>query len=81
MTHSATSPDAEDLTGRPDSKDIEAALNRTWQRPIRKRDAMGIHGMSFYQLQRYKQWYPRKREDTVVPLAINDAQRRLFRGE
>jgi hypothetical protein len=68
---------AEDL---PDSKDIEAALNRIWERPIRKRDAMGIHGTLLYQLQRYKQWYPRNREDAVVPLAINSAQRRLFRS-
>jgi hypothetical protein len=57
------------------------ALDRIWERPIRKRDAMGIHGTLFYQLQRYKEWYPQNREDAVVPSAINAAQRRLFHGD
>jgi hypothetical protein len=55
-------------------------LDRIWERPIRKRDAIGIHGTLFYQLQRYKEWYPQNREDAVVPLAINAAQRRPFYG-
>ncbi len=57
---------------------VWAALDRIWERPIRKRDANGIHGTIFYQLQRYKDWYPEKREDAVDPSAINTAQRRLF---
>lgn len=71
---------AEDLAGLSNSKTIEDALGRIWQRPIRKRDAMGIHGTLFYELQRYKHWYPHKREDAVVPTAISVAQRRLFHG-
>jgi hypothetical protein len=57
---------------------VADALNRIWERPIRKRDALGIHGTLFYQLQRYKEWYPENREDAVVPLAVNAAQRTLF---
>src|SRR5215469_2348879 len=71
---------AEDLAGLSNSKSIEDALGRIWQRPIRKRDAMGIHATLFYELQRYKQWYPHEREDAVVPTAISIAQRRLFHG-
>jgi hypothetical protein len=67
---------AEDL----DLSAVGDVLDRIWERPIRKRDAMGIHGTLFYQLQRYKEWYPQNREDAVVPLAINAAQRRLFHG-
>jgi hypothetical protein len=69
---------AEDLFALPNHSEIEAALNRIWERPIRKRDAQGIHGTLFYQLQRYKEWYPENREDAVESSAINAAQRRLF---
>jgi hypothetical protein len=49
-----------------------------WERPIRKRDAHGIHGTLFFQLERYKSVYRDKREDGVDPLAVNAAQRRLL---
>jgi hypothetical protein len=69
---------AEDLFSLPGLNEIKAALNRIWERPVRKQDANGIHGTLFYQLQRYKEWYPENREDAVVPSAVNEAQRRLF---
>jgi hypothetical protein len=65
---------AEDLPHLADQPAVEAALSRIWQRPIRKRDAMGIHGTLFYELQRYKKWCPEKREDSVDASAINAAQ-------
>lgn len=68
----------EDLSHLPEQVEITAALNRIWERPIRKRDVHGIHGTLFYQLERYKGWYHEKREDAVDPSAINQAQRRLF---
>jgi len=69
---------AEDLEFLPKQKAIEAALKRVWQRPIRKQNARGVHGTLFYQLERYKKVFREKREETVEPLAINQAQRRLF---
>jgi hypothetical protein len=69
---------AEDLIALPDHPAVETALKRIWERPIRKQDAIGIHGTLLYQLQRYKEWYPENREDAVMPSAINAAQRRLF---
>jgi hypothetical protein len=72
---------AEDLAALPGQQKVKAALRRIWERPIRKRDAVGIHGTLLYQLERYKEWYPEKREDAVVPSAINAAQRRLFGRE
>jgi len=69
---------AEDLADLSDQDAVNAALLAIWGRPIRKRDALGIHGTLLYQLERYRQWYPEKREDAVVPSAINSAQRRLF---
>lgn len=70
---------AEDLEGLPRQEEIWPALNRIWERPVRKQDAHGIHGTLFYQLERDKEWCREKREDAVVPSAINAAQRRLFR--
>jgi hypothetical protein len=52
--------------------------NPIWERPIRKRDAQGIHGTLFFGLERYKNVYRDKREDRVDPSAVNQAQRRLF---
>jgi hypothetical protein len=69
---------AEDLVALPKQRKVKAALRSIWERPIRKRDAHGIHGTLLYELERYKQWYLAKREDAVVPSAINAAQRRLF---
>lgn len=68
---------AEDFARLPE---IDGALSRIWERPIRKRDAQGIHGTLFYELGRYKKFYREKREDAVDPSAINTAQRRLFSG-
>jgi hypothetical protein len=69
---------AEDLVDLPRQDEVGAALQRIWQRPIRKQDVHGIHGTLFYKLQRYKSTYREKREDAVDPSVINAAQRRLF---
>lgn len=69
---------AEDLKELPNQDAIERALANLWRRPILKQDAMGIHGTLFYELLRYKKWYPEKRESAVSPTIINAAQRRLF---
>ena len=69
---------AEDLTLLSPQEDVEAALGRIWERPIRKQDALGIHGTLFSGLERYKTYYRGNREDAVDPSALNQAQRRLF---
>lgn len=69
---------AEDLGELPNQNEIAVALSRIWERPIRKRDANGIHGTLFFQLERYKRVFREKQEDAVDPLAVNMAQRRLF---
>ncbi|MDI4239432.1 hypothetical protein OZ411_42355 [Bradyrhizobium sp. Arg237L] len=69
---------AEDLDNLPAQDEVSAALNRIWERPIRKRDAQGIHGALFYGLDHYKGLYREKREDGVDPASVNAAQRRLF---
>jgi hypothetical protein len=68
----------EDLALLPYLEGVEDALSRIWERPVRKRDALGIHGTLFCGLERYKAWYRDKREDAVESSAVNRAQRRLF---
>jgi hypothetical protein len=69
---------AGDLASLPDQDGVAAALTQIGERPIRKQNALGIHGTLFYQLDRYKAWYPENREDAVASSAVNRAQRRLF---
>ena len=69
---------AEDLGGLPKQHEINDALQRIWERPVRKQEVQGIHGTLFCGLQRYKNVFREKREDAVEPSAINQAQRRLF---
>jgi hypothetical protein len=42
----------EDLARRAEQSEINSALRRIWERPIRKSEAQGIHGTLFYQLKR-----------------------------
>ncbi len=42
---------------------LDAAFSRIWARPVRKVDAMGIHGVIFYELAHKKQYYPTRRDD------------------
>ncbi|WP_116812479.1 hypothetical protein [Steroidobacter cummioxidans] len=37
---------------------LDAAFLRIWQRRLRKPDAVGIHGLLFYELEYKKQYYP-----------------------
>ena len=40
--------------------DLVETLNRIWTRPITKKDANGIHGILFYELENKKQYYPER---------------------
>jgi hypothetical protein len=69
----------EDLIDRIGDADAGKLLDAIWQRPILKRDAMGIHGSLFYEFQDRKEHYPAtKREVDWNVSAINSAQRTLF---
>jgi len=54
-------------------------LRPLWERPILKRDALGIHGTLYYEYEDRRQHLPAtKREVDWYEGAINSAQRRLF---
>ena len=53
---------------REDPAALEAAFEKIWKRRIPKREAKGIHGMLFYELEEKKIYYPtRKDEEAVNP--------------
>jgi hypothetical protein len=56
-----------------------AALNPMWERPILRRDAMGLHGLLIYDGEGRRPFYPASgREMDFEQSAVNTAQRELF---
>ena len=45
---------------------LNEAFDRIWQRRIAKRDARGIHGLLFYELDHKKQYYPSRRDEEAI---------------
>lgn len=67
-------PDGQDIAfidevmARGPEKQIDEAFARIWERRVPKREATGIHGLLFYELERKKQYYPtRKDEEAINP--------------
>lgn len=70
---------AEDLMARLGSDEAARLLARLWDRPILKRDAMGIHGTLFFGNEYRRGHIPAtKREVDWDASVINPAQRALF---
>ncbi len=71
----------EDFVERVGEANADAVLNPIWERPILKRDAMGIHGTLFFDNERRRKYLPpSRREVDWDELAINHAQRQLFKA-
>ncbi|WP_374088812.1 hypothetical protein [Methylomicrobium lacus] len=47
-------------------RELDEAFTRIWKRRIPKRDAMGIHGILFYELAPKKQYYPTRRDEEAI---------------
>ncbi|HTM82511.1 hypothetical protein [Asticcacaulis sp.] len=69
---------SEDLDSLPEQDRVESAMTALYERPVKKSDAMGIHGTIFYELERYRKVYPGKTEASVDPSAISYLQRQLY---
>ena len=51
---------------RADAEAVFEALTRAWPRRIPKREAVGIHGILFYQLYAKRKYYPTLRDEEAV---------------
>ncbi len=62
-------PDSQDVAfidevmARGPEKELDEAFDRIWTRRIAKRDAMGIHGILFYELEYKKEFYPTRNDE------------------
>jgi hypothetical protein len=56
----------EDIERRADADLVFEALKRTWSNRIPKREAVGIHGIVFYQLYAKRKYYPTLRDEEAV---------------
>jgi hypothetical protein len=56
----------EEVMARGPERELDEALTRIWKRRISKRDAMGIHGILFYELDHKKQYYPTRRDEEAI---------------
>ena len=58
----------DEVYARGPSKELGAAFERIWKRRIPKRNAMGIHGLLYFELDFKMKYYPtRKDEEAINP--------------
>ncbi len=70
----------DDFFERVGEEEAVKVLTPLWQRPILKRNAMGIHGTLFYGAEERRSFLPMsKRESDWDERYVNEAQRLLFR--
>lgn len=48
------------------SQTLDAAFTEIWKRRVPKRQAMGIHGILFYESEHKKAYYPTRRDEEAV---------------
>ena len=47
-------------------QDLDMAFSEIWKRRVPKREAMGIHGILFYECEHKKAYYPTRRDEDAV---------------
>jgi hypothetical protein len=56
----------DEVMARGPEGELNEVFNRIWQRRVPKREAMGTHGLLFYELQAKKQYYPTRSDEEAV---------------
>lgn len=55
-----------EVLARGPKAEVDEALGRIWKRRVRKCDAMGIHGLLFYELDKKMQYYPTRTDEAAI---------------
>ena len=55
-----------EVYGRGPGEALGAAFEQIWKRRIPKRDAMGIHGILFFELDVKMKYYPTRRDEEAI---------------
>ena len=53
----------DEVLARGSRQELDAAFDRIWKQRIPKTQAIGIHGLLFYELEHKKQFYPTHRDE------------------
>ncbi len=56
----------DEVYARGPGEELGAAFKRIWTRRIPKRDAMGIHGLLFFELDVKMKYYPTRRDEEAI---------------
>jgi hypothetical protein len=56
----------EEVMARGPESQLDAAFSRIWTRRLPKREAMGIHGTLFCELDHKQQYYPTRRDEEAI---------------
>ena len=56
----------EEVMARGPEHTLSEAFTRIWERRVPKCEAMGIHGIVFYELDHKKQYYPTRRDEEAI---------------
>jgi hypothetical protein len=56
----------EEIGQRPDAERVFEALGTIWSNRVPKSQAMGIHGILFYELLNKRQYYPTLRDEEAI---------------
>ena len=56
----------DEVMTRGPGEELDKAFTRIWKRRVPKRDAKGIHGVLFYELDHKKKYYPTRRDEEAI---------------
>lgn len=56
----------DEVMARGDRAELDRAFAKIWKRRIPKAQAMGIHGLLFYELDHKKRYYPTRRDEEAI---------------
>jgi hypothetical protein len=56
----------DEVMARGPSEELASAFTNIWKRRLAKREAIGIHGVLFYQMEHKKIYYPTRRDEEAV---------------
>lgn len=56
----------DEVMARGDRAELDRAFAKIWKRRIPKAQAMGVHGLLFYELDHKKRYYPTRRDEEAV---------------
>jgi hypothetical protein len=54
------------VLARGPEKELDEIFTRIWSRRVPKRDAMGIHGILFYELDHKMKYYPTRSDEEAI---------------